>query len=313
MKPRVLFLAGPTGSGKSDLALPLAGLLKGEIISADSMQVYRGMDIGTAKPSAEEQRAIPHHLIDICEPTQLFSVYEYRELALQKIREITGRGKVPLIVGGTGLYVRAILEGLSNQPGASPEIRRRLDLEVERSGLPLLYERLQGIDPAAAEKIKPGDQKRIVRALEIYELSGKTPTEWFQTKQPLTDFGFEPVVVGVTWPRDMLYARIEKRVDQMFERGLVDEVRKLSKLQLSQTALQAVGYKELLEARSRSGDWTPEALETAKSQIKLNTRHFAKRQMTWFRKEQAIQWVERRDAADIASAAAQIASLFKKI
>ncbi len=313
MKPRVLFLVGPTGSGKTDAALQLAGLLDAEIISADSMQVYRGMDIGTAKPSSEERLRVPHHLIDILEPTEPFSVYEYRELALEKIREISGRGKTPLVTGGTGLYVRAILEGLSGQPGASPEIRGRLDLEVERSGLALLYERLQGLDPAAAEKIKPADQKRIVRALEIYEISGKTPSEWFQSKQPLTELGFESLVIGMTWPRDVLYARIEQRVDRMFEAGLVEEVRKLSRLALSHTALQAVGYKELLETRSpQDGRWTSEALETARARIKLNSRHLAKRQMTWFRKEKGIHWMECSPDTNPDLIPLQIASLFKK-
>lgn len=291
MKPKVLFIAGPTGAGKSEAALSLALSLNAEIISADSMQVYRGMDVGTAKPSREEQGKVPHHLIDILAPSELFSVHEFRERALDCLREISARGRLPMVVGGTGLYIRALLEGLSGQPGGSEEIRERLSLETERCGLLSLYERLAEADPQAASAIKPTDQKRIIRALEILEISGKTPTEWYQSKQPLTEAGFEPVIVGLTRPREALYAAIDRRVERMFENGLPDEVRQLAKLPLSRTALQAVGYKELLEMLGPETGWSEKNILEAKAKIKLNTRHLAKRQMTWFRREKGIRWV----------------------
>lgn len=311
MKPRVLFLAGPTGAGKSEIALRLAVSLKAEIVSADSMQVYRGLDVGTAKPSSEEQRKVRHHLIDILEPSELFSVHEFRERALACLREISGRGVLPMVVGGTGLYIRALLEGLSGQPGGSEEIRERLALETERCALASLYERLCLADPKAAEAIKPTDQKRIIRALEILEISGKTPTEWYQSKQPLTELGFEPVVIGLTRPREALYAAIERRVDRMFESGLLEEVRGLSRQTLSRTALQAVGYKELLETLDPKSGWTSEAALEARAKIKLNTRHLAKRQMTWFRREKGIQWVVWEESVSPETLSQSVRTLFQ--
>lgn len=308
MKPKVLFIAGPTGAGKSEVALSLALSLNAEIISADSMQVYRGMDVGTAKPSREEQKKVRHHLIDILDPAELFSVHEFRERALTCLREISGRGRVPMVVGGTGLYIRALLEGLSGQPGGSDEIRERLSLETERCGLASLYDRLTAADPQAASAIKPTDQKRIIRALEILEISGKTPTEWYQSKQPLTEAGFEPVVIGLTRPREALYAAIERRVELMFKRGLSDEVRELAKRPLSRTALQAVGYKELLETLDPGTGWSEKHILEAKAKIKLNTRHLAKRQMTWFRKEKGIQWIVWEGGSDASALSKRILS-----
>lgn len=310
MKPKVLFLAGPTGAGKSEIALLLAARLNGEIISADSMQVYRGMDIGTAKPSREERRLVPHHLIDILEPSELFSVHEFRERALQALKQISARGRTAMVAGGTGLYIRALLEGLSGQPRGSEEIREKLSLEIERAGLGALYERLCERDPEAARGIKSGDSKRIIRALEILELSGKGPSEWHQSRQPLTELGYQPVVIGLTRPREELYRAIERRVDLMFEKGLADEVLRLSARPLSRTALQAVGYKELLEKRHPVKGWTPEMLEAARARIKLNTRHLAKRQMTWFRRERGIQWVEWTSLDETSAILSSVQNLF---
>ncbi len=287
MKPQVLVIVGPTAVGKSKVALELARRLGGEIVSADSMQVYQGMDIGTAKPSRLERRKVTHHLLDIIPPSRSFSVFSYQKRAFAKIRKILRRGKFPIVVGGSGLYVRSLVEGLSPEPGPDKKLRRKLFQAAEKSGSAKLHGRLLRLDPERARKIKPGDTKRIVRALEIFERSGKKPSEWHsQKKESLETQGFEPFVVGLTKDRQRLYADIEKRVDAMFQKGLVREVKKLLKGRLSQTAAQAVGYKELFAALRGSG-----TLEEARNAIKKKSRHLAKRQMTWFRKEKGIQWV----------------------
>lgn len=311
MKPRVLFLGGPTGAGKSEIALDLAQKLSGELISVDSMQVYRGMDIGTAKASREEQHLVPHHLIDILDPSQLFSVYEFRERALAAIQDILQRGKTPIAAGGTGLYMRALLEGLSEQPPGSETIRRRLEASLAERGAAVLHEELGKIDAEAASAIKPSDAKRIIRALEIYELSGKGPSQWRGRRQTLADLGYKPVVIGLTRPRAELYAALDQRVDRMFERGLVREVGQLSKRPLSRTARQAVGYKELLERMDEGGQWTEEALAEARRLIKLNTRHLAKRQMTWFRRERDVTWIEINSRMNPHEASREVQRLFE--
>ena len=286
MKSLILFIVGPTASGKSKLALEMAGLLDGEVLSADSMQVYRGMDIGTAKPLHREQRAVRHHLIDIASPSRSFSAFDYRKLALKKIAGIIRRGRVPIVAGGSGLYVRALLQGFSGQPGQSVAYRKKLSCQVKKSGLKSLYESLRKIDPAAAAKINPGDQKRIIRALEIHRLSGKKVSDWYKKRETLADLGYEPVVIGIAKDRQELYGAINARVDAMFRKGLVREVLKLSKGRFSRTAAQAVGYKEI-----RSALKGKMSLEQARELIKRNTRHLAKRQMTWFKKEPGIEWM----------------------
>ncbi|MBI3314299.1 MAG: tRNA (adenosine(37)-N6)-dimethylallyltransferase MiaA [Candidatus Omnitrophica bacterium] len=288
MKPLVFFLLGPTAVGKSKIAVELAKRLKGEIISADSMQVYRGMDIGTAKPSKKDQKQSPHHLIDILSPARSFSAFEYRKKALAKIRQITRRKRTPMVVGGSGLYVRSLLEGISGQPGANWKIRRKLEREAKIRGLAELYRRLERLDSMAAKKIKASDEMRIIRALEIREISGKNPSQWHQKKEgALETLGFQPVVIGICRPRPELYENINARVDEMFRKGLVREVKKLAQGRLSRTARLAVGYKEIL--KSLAGEIS---LQAAKEDIKKNSRHLAKRQITWFKKEKGIHWVE---------------------
>ncbi|MBI3307020.1 MAG: tRNA (adenosine(37)-N6)-dimethylallyltransferase MiaA [Candidatus Omnitrophica bacterium] len=288
MKPLVLFLVGPTASGKSKVAVEIAKRLDGEIISADSMQVYRSMNIGTAKLSRKDQKSIPHHLIDILSPARSFSAFDFRKKALVKIREIVKKNKIPVVVGGSGLYVRLLLEGFSGQPGADWSIRRRIEAEIKKDGLAPFYRRLQTLDPAAAEKTKPTDEKRIVRALEIIEISRKKPSEWHQKKaDPLHALGFEPLLIGLRRERSELYADINRRVDQMFRKGLVKEVKKLAQFRLSRTAQLAVGYKEILQ--SFKGEIS---LIQAREEIKKNSRHLAKRQITWFKKQDKIQWVD---------------------
>lgn len=306
-KPLVIFLVGPTASGKSALGAVLAEKINAEIISADSMQIYKGMNIGTAKPTAAEKRLARHHLIDILSPAKNFSVYEFRKKALQAIQQIIRKRKTPLIVGGTGLYVRALIDGLSSQPGADLKIRERLQKEAEQDGLEKLYSKLREVDPARAAEIKPQDQKRIIRALEIYKLSGKTPTEWREDKEPgLSEMGWDVFVIGINRDRGELYKRIERRVDKMFRDGFAAEVKRLLKKKVSMTASQAVGYREIADALS--GKIT---MAEARAATKLKSRHFAKRQMTWFRKEKGIIWLEWKNEKP-AEKAAEILSLIQK-
>jgi len=292
--PTVLFLVGPTASGKSKLALELALRLNGEIISADSMQVYKGMDIGTAKASGKERRLAPHHLIDFLSPTRNYSVHEFRESALKKIEEITARKKLPIVTGGSGLYVRSLLEGLSPQPAADTKVRRSLEIEAKGKGVLYLYHLLMEVDPQTASRIKPTDLRRIVRALEIYRISGAAPSTLQNRKISLKKIGYSPVVIGITMDRTLLYQKIEQRVEQMFEEGLVDEVEHLAGKKLSKTAKQAIGYREILAVLKNKAatDEHRRRLAEAKELIKKSTRHFAKRQLTWFKREQDIRWFE---------------------
>ena len=287
-KPSVLFIVGPTASGKSALAVSLAKKLDGEILSADSMLVYTGMDIGTAKPTPKERGSIPHHGIDLITPTKTFSVFAYRQFALKVIKDIVSRGKVPIVAGGTGFYVRALLEGLSPLPGANASIRRKLEREALDKGLPALYKRLLKLDPPRAKAIGPQNQRRIIRALEIYLASGKKPSE-SDTKTPsLRELGYKPVVIGIHRDREALYRKINQRVDAMFRKGLAREVKQLSRKRLSKTALQGVGYKETL---AWIHDGSEQPLAEVKGRIQQTTRHFAKRQWTWFKRERGIRWV----------------------
>jgi tRNA dimethylallyltransferase len=287
-KPTVLFIVGPTASGKSALAVALAKKLGGEIVSADSMLVYKGMDIGTAKPTKKERGGILHHGLDLIPPTKSFSVFAYRQFALKAIRATLKRGKIPILAGGTGFYVRALLEGLSPLPGTHAAIRRELEREALEKGLPALYKRLLKLDPPRAKAIGPHNQRRILRALEIYLVSGKKPSQTSPKTPGLRELGYRPVVIGIHRDRDALYRKINRRVDTMFRKGLVREVKRLARKKLSRTALQGVGYKETL-------DWiygkSERPLAEVKDRIKQTTRHFAKRQWTWFKRERGLRWV----------------------
>ena len=276
---RCWFLAGPTACGKSAVALPLARRLNAEIISLDSMALYRGMDIGTAKPSSEQRADVPHHLIDIIEPHAEFSVAQYLHAAEAACRQIVARGRVPLFVGGTGLYLRAVLRGVFEGPPADQELRRRLEADAAVSGAAALHRRLQQVDPAAAAVLHPNDARRVIRALEVYEVTGQPLSE--QQRQPALPPDERPQRVYWLWPpRDWLYDRINGRVEQMFAAGLLDEVRRLlaSDRPLSHTARQALGYKEAIDHLQGR-----QTLEQAIEQVKTRTRQFAKRQHTWFR------------------------------
>ena len=285
---KVLFIIGPTAVGKSKLAIELAKKLNGEIISADSMQVYIGMDVGTAKPSKEELEEIPHHLINLIAPDRSWSVSDFVSNAKKLIEDIAKRGKVPIVVGGTGLYLNALIEGYTF-PDIKKDniIRNRLEGEVVRFGSVHLYEKLKKIDPETAVNIHENDAKRIVRALEVYELTGKPMSELrSKDEESLT---FTPVIVGLDLERPELYKKIEARVDDMLAKGLIDEVKGLIKegYDPKLTSMQAIGYKEVAE--HLHGKYTLDELVNI---LKQNTRNFAKRQMTWFRRFKDVHWFD---------------------
>ena len=273
------FLAGPTASGKTAVGIELAEQLGAEIVSLDSMTLFRGMDIGTAKPSVEERRGIPHHLLDVIEPHEDYSLAQYVTAAEQVCREIVDRGRVPLFVGGTGLYLRGLLRGVFAGPPADWSLRERWQNFAKEHGAPALHARLQQIDPVAAARLAPQDERRIIRALEVHELTG-TPLSDQQREQPLALEVRPSHVYWLAPDRAWLHERINTRVETMFAAGLVDEVRHLqnSSRPWSRTAAQALGYKETLEYLSGARD-LPETIAF----IQTRTRQFAKRQHTWFR------------------------------
>lgn len=296
---RVTFIIGCTGSGKARLGVELARRLNGEIISIDSMKVYRRMDVGTAKPTPETQRLVPHHLIDVVEPSEDFSVAQYVNAAESAIADIQSRGRPILVVGGTPLYIKALTEGLFEGPGADPETRDRLGREADESGLDVLYGRLRQVDPVAAQRIHPNDRRRIIRALEVFELTG-TPITTLQTQWDRGRVRFECRLVGLRRTIEDQNRRTNARVVRMINEGLVDEVRRLlaEPLPLSTAARQALGYAEMI--RHLQGDFS---LDDAIELIKINTRQFAKAQRTWFRRFAGVEWVdliESSTASDVA-------------
>jgi tRNA dimethylallyltransferase len=281
-----LILLGPTAAGKSALAIELAKELNGEIISADSMQVYRGMDIGTAKPTLEERRGVPHHLIDLKNPDELWTVSDFVAESQKLEAKIQKEGKPPIIVGGTGLYLWTLLNGYSFPLApADNEFRQRL----EKEPVSVLSARLSAIDPKASAKIHSNDKKRIIRALEVYELTGKPISELQKVRQePRRSVAGSYVLIGLDLPRPELYSRIDQRVDSMIARGLIEEVKALLTKGYSQDLLsfQALGYKEVCEYLS--GKWDQ---KTMVSELKKRTRHFARRQLTWFRRFSDVHWL----------------------
>jgi tRNA dimethylallyltransferase len=280
---KLIAVVGATAAGKSDLAVELALALDGEVINADSMQLYRGMDIGTAKLTSEQRRGVPHHLLDVWDVTKAASVAEYQELADAVIADITARGKVPVLVGGSGLYIRAALGDL-DFPGTDPGIRDRLEAELSAAGPGPLYARLAAADPDAAAAILPGNGRRIVRALEVIELSGRP----FSATMPGYDAGRPALQVGVQLPRAELDHRIEARVDRMWAAGLAAEVRQLAArgLRDGKTASRALGYQQLL--RHLDGTLTS---DEARDETVRATRRFARRQESWFRRDPRVSWL----------------------
>lgn len=284
-EPEIICIVGPTASGKSSLAIQIARDLDGEIISADSMQVYRHMDIGTAKPSLKEQGKIRHHLIDVVDPDEDFSASDFRKLAAVAIKEIRSRGKRVIVAGGTGLYIRALTKGLVDTPEGDPVLRQKLKDEADRFGPRHLHERLKELDPAAANTIHPNNIVRVIRAIEVAMNSDKTMSE-YQEQHRFADSPYDVVMLGVDIDRDLLYSRINERVDRMIAAGLKEEVKKLLALGYSRDwkSMRSVGYKEMC---AHIIDGLP--IEEAVELIKRDSRRYAKRQMTWFRKED-VKW-----------------------
>ena len=301
MKPRLLVIAGPTASGKSALALDLVEQLNGEIICVDSLTVYRGLAIGSAKPTAEQQQRVPHHLLDIREPTDPFTASDFRTAAAAAIHEIAGRGKRPILAGGTGLYLRSLLRGLNKAPGEDPVLREALRERLEREGGAVLLAELAKVDPDTAQRLHPNNRNRIIRALEVFQTSG-IPLAQFQAEHGFADSPYHALQFCLDLPRPKLYQRIDERVDAMLAAGLVAEVQGLlqSGVPADCKPLQAIGYKEVVAYLQGNYDQT----EMTRL-IKRNTRHFAKRQLTWFRAEPEMQWVAYpENSATIHSAAA---------
>lgn len=294
---RLLALVGPTGIGKTELSLEIARRLPAEIIVVDSMQVYRGMDIGTGKPAAEALRAVPHHGLDLADPEEEFDVLRYAQAVGPAIEQALARGRWAILVGGCGLYLRVLLNGLCQAPGRDPEVRSRLLEEASRVGAAVLHSRLESVDPAAAKKIHPNDLRRIVRALEVFEVSGRPISRWQEeTTRPAGELA-GCRIVGLTCGREGLYDRIRRRVDGWLEAGWLEEARSLSRRPLSRTAREALGYRELYRHLEGRMDW-----DETRSLIHKNSRRYAKRQWSWFRRDPRVRWMNV-DGMDSVSAA----------
>ena len=287
-KQPLIIIAGPTATGKTKLAVMLAKQLNGSIISADSMQVYRGMDIGSAKASAEEQAAVKHSLLDIREPEESFSVWEFQKAAKEAIAEITAAGKIPILVGGTGFYIQALLYDIAFEESGPIQVREKWEKIAADRGYEYLYEELKRIDPESTSKIHANNHKRILRALEYYDLTGEKISLHNQ-RESQKESSYQELFYVLTMERALLYQRIEQRVDAMLAGGLIEEVQKLYDrgCRREMTAMQGLGYKEILNYLS--GEWS---LEKAAEELKKGTRHFAKRQITWFKREKNVEWID---------------------
>ncbi len=282
-----MVLIGPTAVGKTKLSIELAKKLNGEIISGDSMQIYKGMDIGTAKITIEEMEGVRHHLIDIKEPNESYSVAEFQKDVRSLIHDITSRGKLPMIVGGTGLYIQSVLYDYHFTEHASDLIYRgKLEEVLDKQGITPLYNSLKEIDPESAERIHPNNTRRVIRALEIYHTTGKTMSEYLESQT--SELLYNVAIVGLMMDRDLLYERINQRVELMIEMGLLQEVSNLYHKGLRGCqSVQAIGYKEIYDYLD-----SKVSLEEAIEQLKQNSRRYAKRQLTWFRNKMDVKWFD---------------------
>ena len=287
----LIILSGPTAVGKTELSLKLAKHVGGEIISADSMQVYKGMDIGTAKIKPEETEGIRHHLIDIISPADEWNVFRFKEEACRAVKDITSRGKIPIITGGTGFYIQAVVYDIDFEDEGESPVRKKLEQELAEKGAGEMHKRLEAVDPASAAAIHMNNSKRVIRALEFYELNGY-PISVHNSEQRKRTSPYNFAYFVLNDDRQKLYERIDRRVDKMLEEGLVDEVKGLMDkgYDLSYVSMQGLGYKEIY--RFLAGEIT---LEEAVYILKRDTRHFAKRQLTWFRREKELEFLDRQD------------------
>ena len=287
-KETFLVIVGPTGVGKTQAALELAERSDAEILSADSRQIYRYMDIGTAKPSPEERKKVQHYFIDIVDPDQTYTAGDYGQQARQQLQDLFRRDKTAIVVGGSGLYIRALLDGLSPELPSDPEIKNQLVAEIKILGNTELHRRLREVDPPAAERIHPHDSQRILRALEVFQISGKKISE-LQKILPRDKLEFTPLVVGLNMERRKLYQRIEQRVEKMIEEGLVEEARKLLQMGYDKdlNSLKTVGYKEIFPLLDGK-----RTLKDTVAEINKNSRRYAKRQLTWFCNDPKVRWIE---------------------
>ncbi len=311
MDKTLVVIIGPTASGKTKLGIDIAIKMGGEIVSADSMQVYKLMDIGTAKPTEEERKKIPHHLIDVVYPHESFTAYDYQKMAVACIKEISDRGRVPLMVGGTGLYVKAVLEGYDFDSSQTDwDYRKRLERFAEEKGNKALHSLLHEIDPNSAKKIHPNDVRRIIRALEVYNQTGKPISD--QKKKPsyLEKMGFGVSKIGLTLDREKLYRRIEQRVDEMISAGLIKEVENLLALGYSTDlfSMKGLGYKQIAAYLENKM-----SLEEAVEETKQETRRYAKRQYTWFRSDKAITWFDVTSYDSVEDLSRNVLSVIKDI
>lgn len=283
----VVVIVGPTAVGKSRIAVEVAKMFETEVLTADSRQVYRGMDVGTDKPALEERQAVPHRLIDLVDPDESFNAGLYRRQAIDEIERLYRDCRLPLVVGGTGLYVRTLLKGLCDAPPADPIVREALRQEAEDQGSDRLYARLVAVDPVIAARLHPRDESKVIRALEVYQLSGRRMSE-FQQEHGFAERPFATLMIGLNRDRDMLYRRIEGRIDWQLAHGLIEETKRLlaQGYQRDSAAMKGLGYRQVAEHLAGEYD----AAEMVR-RFKRDTRHFSKRQMTWFRKEPGIQWL----------------------
>lgn len=293
MKPIVYVIGGPTASGKSKLAVELAKKVNGEIISADSMQIYKEMNIGTAKVNKEEMQGVQHYLVDFVSPDERYSVSNFKKDAEKAIEKILEKGKTPIVVGGTGLYIDTLINGVEFASIKEDlEYRNAMLERAQKEGNKVLHDELAKIDKEAAEKIDMNNVRRVIRALEIYKITGKTKTKLDEESRKETKYDYR--VYGIEWDREELYRRIEKRIDIMLEEGLVEEVKNvMSKYTISKTALQGLGYKEVIEFLNNDISY-----DEMVDKLKMETRRYAKRQLTWFRRNKEIKWYDINNIAD---------------
>lgn len=289
MPPKILVICGPTASGKTALAVELALRHRGEVVSADSMQIYRRMDIGTAKPTQAEMRGVPHHMLDVADPEEDFSVARYVDMAAKCVDDILSRGKLPILAGGTGLYIDSLLSGRTFAPfQPDSPLRGQLEEQLRREGGAAMLARLAQVDPDSAARLHPNDEKRIIRALEVYQSTGKTITQHNLETQAIPP-RYDALTLALAFERrEDMWSRIDRRVDQMMDQGLVAEVQGLldSGVPAKCTAMQAIGYKEMAAALLSHGDVSAGAEE-----VKLRSRQYAKRQLTWFKRNKAARWL----------------------